>query len=229
MLLLVIFHQHTSHIETHRYFDKSTPFFLLFKTFQNIFPHYGKVRTEAWPRPGWGGTSGGMVAHDLVNGWQATAWRDERSEPPEVSPPPGRGQGRHKHHHGYLRSKLTGRGYGIVCNWLIIKYRFNSSVEMQAFFGHVSTPCFITHWKSTLPKTRRSRVPTPDFNVMKCVPAELGTPPKTLTSRAWKGQIYSQHDHFSTRRERKTFYHARRHGKFLCPGERTDRNFAFMI
>ena len=23
--------------------------------------------------PGGGGTSGGMVAHDLVNGWQATA------------------------------------------------------------------------------------------------------------------------------------------------------------
>ena len=83
MLLLVIFHQHTSHIETHRYYDKFTPFLLLFKTFQNIskhfktfqniFHHYGKVRTETWPRPGWGGTSGGMVAHDLVNGWQATA------------------------------------------------------------------------------------------------------------------------------------------------------------
>ena len=27
-----------------------------------------------WQRsPGGGGTSGGMVAHDLVNGWQATA------------------------------------------------------------------------------------------------------------------------------------------------------------
>ena len=40
--------------------------------------------------PGGGGASGGMVAHDLVNGCQAADWRDERSEPPEVSPPPGR-------------------------------------------------------------------------------------------------------------------------------------------
>ena len=38
--------------------------------------------------PGGGGASGGMVAHDLVNGCQATARRDERSEPPEASPPP---------------------------------------------------------------------------------------------------------------------------------------------
>ena len=99
----------------------------------------------------------------LVNGWQATAWRDERSEPPEASPTPGRVQGRHKHHHGYLRSKLSGRGHGIFCNWLIIKYHFNSSVETQAFFGHVSTPCFITHWKSKLPKTKRGRIP-PNYN-----------------------------------------------------------------
>ena len=40
MLLLVIFHQHTSHIETHRYYDKFTPFLLLFKTFQNISKHF---------------------------------------------------------------------------------------------------------------------------------------------------------------------------------------------
>ena len=141
----------------------------------------------------------------LVNGWQATAWRDERSEPPEVLPPPGRVQGRHKHHHDYLRSKLSGRGHGIFCNWLIIKYHFNSSVETQAFFGHVSTSSFITHWKSTLPKTKRGRVPPPNFNVMRCAPARHGTTLKTLTSRAQKGRIYSRHDHFQLDVRKKRF------------------------
>ena len=95
-------------------------------------------------KPRRGGTSGGMVAHDLVNGCQATARRDERSEPPEAPSPPGRVQGRHKHHHDYLRNKLSGRGHGKIRNLLIIRYHFNRSVETQAFFGHVSTPRFIT-------------------------------------------------------------------------------------
>ena len=51
MILLVFFHHHTSHIETHRHFDKFTPSFRLSKTFQMFFPHYGKVRTEMRPRP----------------------------------------------------------------------------------------------------------------------------------------------------------------------------------
>lgn len=50
MILLVFFHHHTSHIETHRHFDKFTPSFRLSKTFQMFFPHYGKVRTEMRPR-----------------------------------------------------------------------------------------------------------------------------------------------------------------------------------
>lgn len=50
MILLVFFHHHTSHIETHRHFGEFTPSFRLFKTFQMFFPHYGKVRTEMRPR-----------------------------------------------------------------------------------------------------------------------------------------------------------------------------------
>ena len=42
--------------------------------------------TCAGKSPSGGDASGGMVAHDLVNEWQATAWRDERSEPPEAHP-----------------------------------------------------------------------------------------------------------------------------------------------
>ena len=37
-------------------------------------------------RRGMGEAYGGMVAHDHVNGGQAIAWRDELSEPPQVSP-----------------------------------------------------------------------------------------------------------------------------------------------
>ena len=33
---------------------------------------------------------------------------------------------------------------------------------MQHFFGHVSTPGFITHYKSALPEIGRGRVPTCD-------------------------------------------------------------------
>lgn len=47
------------------------------------------TKTNSSEKPGGGGASGGMVAHDLVNGWQVTACRDERSEPPETPPPPG--------------------------------------------------------------------------------------------------------------------------------------------
>ena len=47
------------------------------------------TKTNSSEKPGGGGASGGMVAHDLVNGCQATALRDERSEPPEAPPPPG--------------------------------------------------------------------------------------------------------------------------------------------
>ena len=39
----------------------------------------------------------------------------------------------------------AGRGHGSFCNCLIVRYYFNKRVETQAFFGHVSTPCFITH------------------------------------------------------------------------------------
>ena len=46
------------------------------------------TKTNSSEKPGGGGASGGMVAHDRVNGWQVTACRDERSEPPETPPPP---------------------------------------------------------------------------------------------------------------------------------------------
>lgn len=39
----------------------------------------------------------------------------------------------------------AGRGHGVFCNLLIIRYHFYRGVETQLFFGHVSTPGFITH------------------------------------------------------------------------------------
>ena len=56
----------------------------------------------------------------------------------------------------------SGCGHGRIRNSLIIKYQFCKSVETQPFFCYVSTPCFITHCKSKLPKTKRGRVPPPD-------------------------------------------------------------------
>ena len=37
------------------------------------------------------------------------------------------------------------RGHGGFCKSLTIRYHLRRSVETQAFFGHVSTPRFITH------------------------------------------------------------------------------------
>ena len=65
-------------------------------------------------------------------------------------------------HQGRLRARITaapfhaqlpffplpppaGRGHGVFCNSLIIRYHFKPGVETQPFFGHVSTPGFITH------------------------------------------------------------------------------------
>ena len=50
-----------------------------------------------------------------------------------------------------------GRGHGGFCKSLTIRYHFKRSVETQAFFGHVSTPYFITHWKSAPQKNKRGR------------------------------------------------------------------------
>lgn len=59
-------------------------------------------------------------------------------------------------HLGRLRARITagpfhaqvpppaGRGHRVFCNLLIIRYHFNRGVETQTFFGHVSTPGFIT-------------------------------------------------------------------------------------
>ena len=46
---------------------------------------------------------------------------------------------------GVTLETLTGRGYGIFCNWLIIKYHFCKSVETRPIIVCVSTPHFITH------------------------------------------------------------------------------------
>ena len=96
---------------TWHFFTKTCVENVLTRTGSYIAWKWLSVKTMWQRSPGGDGTSGGMAAHGLVNGWQATAWRDERSEPPEVPPPPGRVQGRHKHHHDYLRSKLSGRGH----------------------------------------------------------------------------------------------------------------------
>ena len=54
---------------------------------------------------------------------------------------------------------MAGRGHGVFCNLLVIRCHFKHGVEKQPFFGHVSTPRFITHCKSTSPETERGRVP----------------------------------------------------------------------
>ena len=49
-------------------------------------------------------------------------------------------------HHATCSTDVTaGRGHGVFCNSLIIRYHFKQGVETQPFFGHVSTPCFINH------------------------------------------------------------------------------------
>ena len=50
--------------------------------------------------------------------------------------------------------ELEGRGHGVFCNSLIIRYHFRYSVETQAFFGRVSTLHFITNWYSMVLNTR---------------------------------------------------------------------------
>ena len=40
---------------------------------------------------------------------------------------------------------MAGRVHVVFCNLLIIRYHFKPGVETQPFFGHVSTPGFITH------------------------------------------------------------------------------------
>lgn len=39
----------------------------------------------------------------------------------------------------------AGSGHGQICNSLIIRYHFNSSVETRPIFGYVSTLCFVTN------------------------------------------------------------------------------------
>ena len=56
---------------------------------QEMTPKRITEKEHVAKKPGVGGASGDMVAHDLVNGCQAPAWRDERSEPPEAPSPPG--------------------------------------------------------------------------------------------------------------------------------------------
>ena len=46
------------------------------------------------------------------------------------------------------RRTWPAHGHGEFCKSLTIRYHFKRSVETQAFFGHVSTPYFIAHWKS---------------------------------------------------------------------------------
>lgn len=39
---------------------------------------------------------------------------------------------------------VAGRGHGLICNSLIIKWYLDNSVEMQTFFGCESTPYFVS-------------------------------------------------------------------------------------
>lgn len=43
------------------------------------------------------------------------------------------------------RRTWPAHGHGGFCKSLTIRYHFKRSVETQTFFGHVSTPHFITH------------------------------------------------------------------------------------
>ena len=58
-----------------------------------------------------------------------------------------------------LAESQAGRGHGQICNLLIIRYYNEEGVETWPKNACVSTPCFITHWKSASPKTGRGRVP----------------------------------------------------------------------
>ena len=78
----------------------------------------------------------------------------------------------------YFWWTLAGRGHGVFCNSLIIRYHFRYSVEMQAFFGRVSTLHFITHWESAPPKIKRGCVP----------PARRGSSGKDSPNGAYRSE-----------------------------------------
>ena len=61
----------------------------------------------------------------------------------------------------------AGRGHGWICNPLIIRYYFNSSVETRPIFGHVSTLCFVTNWISISPDTRAWPCPASSVGLLR--------------------------------------------------------------
>ena len=68
---------------------------------------------------------------------------------------------------------LEGRGHGVFCNSLIIRYHSRYSVETQAFFGRVSALYFITHWESAPPKIKRGCVPPINFSELSHVSGDF--------------------------------------------------------